>query len=138
MAVNAKGTWLCLKHEIPLMLENGGGAIVNCSSVASLIGVASHYGYTASKCAVDGLTRVAAMEFAAANIRVNAVCPGVVETEMVSALLDSSREMFTAFHPIGRLGKPNDIARAVVWLCSEEASFITGQVLPVDGGWTVH
>ena len=132
MAVNAKGTWLCLKNEIPLMIETGGGTIVNCSSVASLIGVPSHYGYTASKCAIDGLTRVAAMEFATSNIRVNAVCPGVIETEMVAPLLATSREQFTSLHPIGRIGKPNEeIARAVVWLCSDEASFITGQVLPL-------
>ncbi|MBN2528514.1 MAG: SDR family oxidoreductase [Deltaproteobacteria bacterium] len=137
MSVNAKGTWLCLKQEIPLMLESGGGAIVNCSSIASLVGIASHYAYTASKCAVDGLTRVSAVEFAKSGIRVNAVCPGVIETSMVAPLLQAAREEFTALHPVGRVGQPHEIAKTVLWLCSDESSFITGQILPVDGGWSV-
>lgn len=137
MSVNAKGTWLCLKYEIPLMLKHGGGAIVNASSVASLLGIAAHYGYTASKAAINAITRVAAIEFASSGVRVNAVCPGVIETPMVEDLINGpAREAFIAVHPIGRFGKPGEIAKTVVWLCSDEASFITGQILPIDGGWS--
>jgi NAD(P)-dependent dehydrogenase (short-subunit alcohol dehydrogenase family) len=136
--VNLKGVWLCLKYEIPAMLARGGGSIVNMSSAAGLIGAAGTAAYTASKHGVVGLTKVAALEYAKANVRVNAVCPSVIDnTVMIEQLKVVNPGVYNYLlgtHPIGRIGQPEEVAQAVVWLCSDEASFITGAALPVDGG----
>lgn len=135
--INLKGVWLGLKHEIPAMIETGGGAIVNTSSIAGL-SAAGTAPYAASKHGVVGLTRVAATEYAKEDIRVNAVCPGVIETEMVQRSEDDSSEQleqFVQMQPLGRMGTPEEIANAVTWLTSEEASFVTGNAFPVEGGF---
>ncbi|HHW10620.1 MAG TPA: SDR family oxidoreductase [Firmicutes bacterium] len=138
-AVNAKGVFLCMKYEIPLLIERGGGAIVNNASVAGLVGMAGSGAYVASKHAVIGLTKTAALDYVKSNIRVNAVCPGVVRTNMVEKFVGSNPEVeaqLMAMQPIGRMGKPEEIANAVVWLLSDKASFVTGHALAVDGGFT--
>ncbi len=140
VATNLKGVWLCLRREFEAMVRGGGGAIVNCSSVAGLIGLAGASAYVASKHGVIGLTRTAALEGAARRIRVNAVCPGAIDTPMLRRALGPpgpSWDAIVGLHPLGRIGKADEVAAAAVWLCSEEASFITGQALAVDGGWTV-
>lgn len=137
MNINVKGVWLSMKYEIPQMLKNGGGAIVNTSSVAGVIGFPQNSIYVASKHAVIGLTKSAALEYAKSGIRINAVAPGTIETEMVESVLDSNakiKEHLISMHPIGRIGKPEEIADAVVWLLSDKASFVTGHTLLVDGG----
>ena len=140
IAVNLTGVWLSMRCEIRQMLtQEWGGAIVNCSSVAGLAGIAGLPAYVASKHGVVGLTRTAALEFATRRIRVNAVCPGAIVTPMLERFMGSSdeaRQTVVANEPIGRLGSPDEIASAVLWLCSEGASFTTGQALAVDGGWT--
>lgn len=136
--INLKGVWLGLKHEIPAMIENGGGSIINTSSIAGLA-AAGPAPYTASKHGVIGLTRVAAAEYAQQDVRVNAVCPGVVGTEMVQRSEEESSEQLDQFvqrQPLGRMGTPEEIANAVRWLASEEASFVTGSAFPVEGGYT--
>jgi NAD(P)-dependent dehydrogenase (short-subunit alcohol dehydrogenase family) len=139
LAINLKGVWLCMKYELPAMLDGGGGAIVNCSSVAGLVGFPQLPAYVASKHGIVGLTRCAALEYATQGIRVNAVCPGVVHTAMVDRLLAEQPDLpLVAGEPIGRLGTPEEIADAVVWLCSARASFVTGQALAVDGGWVAQ
>jgi NAD(P)-dependent dehydrogenase (short-subunit alcohol dehydrogenase family) len=141
ISVNLKGAWLCLKYEIAQMLKQGGGAIVNLSSVAGLVGTAwGSPAYIASKHGIVGLTRVAALEYAAEGIRVNAVCPSWVETPMVRSVLEDPkrRAWATAGVPMGRPAKPEEIAEAVVWLCSDKASFVTGHALAVDGGWVAQ
>jgi NAD(P)-dependent dehydrogenase (short-subunit alcohol dehydrogenase family) len=136
--VNLKGVWLCLKYELPAMLARGGGSIVNMSSVAGLIGSVGTAAYTASKHGVVGLTKVAALEYAQAKVRVNVVCPSVIDkTVMIDQIKVVNPAIYTYLlgtHPIGRIGEPEEVAKAVVWLCSDEASFITGIALPVDGG----
>ena len=137
IAVNLKGTWLCLKYEIPAMLAGGGGAIVNMSSVAGLAGGRIGSAYYASKHGVVGLTKAAAFEYAAAGIRVNAVCPSWMRTSLTDPYMRDDPQLeaqIIASHPLGRLGTPEEVAAAVVWLCSDAASFITGHALPVDGG----
>lgn len=139
--INLKGVWLCMKHEIAQMLTQGGGAIVNTASAAGLIGIAGGSAYVASKHGVNGLTKTAALEYAKQGIRVNAVCPGVIRTPMVERGMVSNPQMMEAMvavEPIGRLGKPEEIAEAVVWLCSDAASFVTGLPMAVDGGWTAQ
>jgi NAD(P)-dependent dehydrogenase (short-subunit alcohol dehydrogenase family) len=140
MDINVKGVWLSLKHEIPAMLKTGGGAIVNNSSVAGLVGAATVPIYVASKHAVNGLTKSVALEYAKQNVRVNAVAPGAIETRMFRdfAAAPEVRRMMEGAHPMGRIGQPEEIASTVVWLCSDGASFITGQILPVDGGYTAQ
>jgi len=141
LSVNLKGTWLCLKHEIPLMLESGGGSIVNVASVAGMVGFAGMPAYVASKHGMNGLTKTAALDYATENIRVNAVCPGAIETPMIDRFTDGEaeqREQLEAMHPVGRMGTPDEVADAIIWLCSEEASFVTGHIMPIDGGLTAR
>jgi NAD(P)-dependent dehydrogenase (short-subunit alcohol dehydrogenase family) len=137
MNVNVKGVWLCMKYEIPEMIRNGGGAIVNTSSGAGVIGFPQMPIYIASKHAVLGLTKSAALEYAKSGIRINAVAPGGVETDMVERLTEHNkqwRETLRSMHPIGRNADPKEIANAVVWLLSDKASFVLGHTLLVDGG----
>ena len=136
--INLKGVWLCLKYEIRQMLkQGGGGAIVNMASIIGLIGSAGVAAYSASKHGVIGLTKTAALENAKSGIRINAVCPGFTETPMADRSLRAPavRKYVLSCHPIGRLGKPTEIAEAVVWMCSDRASFMTGQSLVLDGGF---
>jgi NAD(P)-dependent dehydrogenase (short-subunit alcohol dehydrogenase family) len=137
LAVNLKGVWLCMKYEIPVMLKQGSGAIVNTSSVAGLVGFQGLPAYVASKHGVAGLTKTAALEYAKSGIRVNAVCPGVINTPMVARLFSNQPhwgETVQAMEPVARMGKPEEVAEAVVWLCSDAASFVTGSAMAVDGG----
>jgi NAD(P)-dependent dehydrogenase (short-subunit alcohol dehydrogenase family) len=139
MNVNVKGVWLCMKHQIPVMLAQGGGAIVNTASVAGLIAAPKMGIYCATKHAVIGLTKTAAVEYGKKNIRVNAVCPAVIDTEMFrrANASDPKKGAFAqAMHPVGRIGKAEEIAAAVLYLCSDAAGFTTGIALPVDGGVT--
>lgn len=137
ISINLTGVWLCMKYEISQMLKQGGGAIVNTASDAGLLGVPQMPAYVASKHGVVGLTKTAALEYAKSGIRVNAVCPGVIKTPMVERITGQRAgraERMAAAEPVGRMGKPEEIAEAVVWLCSEAASFVTGLPMPVDGG----
>jgi NAD(P)-dependent dehydrogenase (short-subunit alcohol dehydrogenase family) len=141
MDINVKGVWLSMKYEIPRMLEQAGGAIVNCSSVAGVIGFPGIGIYAASKHAVIGLTKVAALEYSAQGIRINAVNPAVIDTEMVDRLADGmnmKKDDLTTFHPIGRIGRVEEVAEAVLWMCSDKASFVTGHSMIVDGGFTAR
>jgi NAD(P)-dependent dehydrogenase (short-subunit alcohol dehydrogenase family) len=140
-AVNVKGVWLCMRHEIPQMLEQGGGSIVNASSVGGLVGLPTGTTYAASKHAVAGMTRSAALDYAKAGIRINATAPGMIETPLMLRALDAlpnGRELIGAMHPVGRMGSPEEVAATVLWLCSEEAAFMTGAVVAVDGGLTAQ
>lgn len=136
--VNLSGVMYCMREEIAAMLEGGGGAIVNTASVNGLVGNPSQPGYVATKHGVIGLTRSAALRYAKEGIRVNAVCPGVVDTPMVEAIssIPQYRAAIEAMTPMGRMAQPEEIAGAVLWLCSEQASFVTGHPLVVDGGAT--
>ena len=138
ISINLKGAWLCLKYEIVQMLSQGGGSIVNTASGLGLVGLAMYPAYVASKHGVIGLTKTAALEYAKSGIRVNAVCPGVIQTPMIDRVLTRHpqlAELLTATEPVGRLGKPEEIAEAAVWLCSDAASFVTGHAMAVDGGY---
>lgn len=138
-AINVKGVYLSLKHEIPAMLKTGGGSIVNTSSVAGLIGMPGAGPYVASKHAVIGLTKNAALEYAKLGIRVNAVAPAAIETPMFDRFTETvPRDFLASLHPIGRVGKPEEIADAVLWLSSPQSSFVTGQTITVDGGFTAQ
>lgn len=141
IGVNLKGIWLCMKYEIPELLKQGKGAIVNCASVAGLIGFAGLPAYVASKHGVVGLTKTTALEYAKLGIRVNAVCPGVIQTPMIDRLTGKTKEaieQFTGLEPMGRFGLPEEIANAVVWMCSDEASFVTGHAMTADGGFVAQ
>lgn len=141
IAVNLTGVWLCMKYEIPRLLEQGGGAIVNTASGAGLIGVAGLSAYVASKHGVIGLTKTAALEYAKSGIRVNAVCPGLIQTPMVERLTADQPQLgeaLVAMEPVGRTGRPEEIAESVVWLCSDAASFVTGHAMSVDGGFVAQ
>lgn len=138
IAINLKGVWLCMKYQLPELLKQGSGSIVNCASIAGMIGYQDLPAYVASKHGIIGLTKTAALEFAKSGIRINAVCPGVIKTPMIDRLTGNNKEaenQYASMEPIGRLGRPEEIANAVVWLCSDEASFITGHAMAVDGGW---
>ena len=140
--INLKGVWLCLKYEIPRMLEQGGGAIVNTASAAGLVGSRRLAAYVASKHGVVGLTKAAALEYARDGIRVNAVCPGIIDTPMMDRLIAGRQDDYEATiptrQPVGRLGTPEEIAEAVAWLCSDAASLVTGIAMSVDGGFTAQ
>ncbi len=139
--INLKGVWLCMKNEIPHMLAQGGGAIVNIASVAGLIGFPLHAPYVAAKHGVLGLTKVASLEFAKQGLRVNTICPGTIMTPMLAqgfANNPENAQMAVNFTPMGRVGQPEELAAAAVWLCSAQASYITGVTLSVDGGWSQH
>ncbi len=141
ISINLKGVWLCMKSEIAQMLKQGGGAVVNTASGAGLVGLANMSAYVASKHGVVGLTKTAALEYAKAGIRVNAVCPGVIQTPMVARVTGRQpqlAEALVAAEPVGRVGQPEEIAEAVVWLCSEAASFVTGHAMAVDGGYVAQ
>lgn len=141
IAVNLRGIWACMKHELRHMREQQSGTIVNCSSIGGLIGLPGRASYHASKHGVIGLTRSAAVEYAPRGIRINAVCPGTIDTPMVSDMLktqaDAMKEILRE-QSIGRLGRADEIADAVLWLCGPGASFVIGQAIAVDGGFTVH
>jgi NAD(P)-dependent dehydrogenase (short-subunit alcohol dehydrogenase family) len=140
-AINLRGVWNCMKYELRQMRDQGSGAIVNCSSIGGLIGLPGRAMYHATKHGVIGLTRSAALEYAARGIRINAVCPGTIETPMVAEMLAKEPEAMKEImrdQPIGRLGRPEEIAAAVLWLCSSGASFVIGHALAVDGGFTAH
>jgi NAD(P)-dependent dehydrogenase (short-subunit alcohol dehydrogenase family) len=139
--INLRGVFLCLKHEIPLMLKQGGGAIVNTSSGAGVIGIKGGAAYTAAKHGVIGLTKSAALDYASQNIRVNAVCPGYIDTPMMGRFTggtEEGRAKVIAEEPVGRMGTPEEIAAAVLWLCSGAAAFVVGHALVIDGGQTVQ
>ena len=141
MAINLRGVWNCMKYELLQMREQGSSAIVNCSSLGGLVGIADRGVYHASKHGVLGLTKSAALEYAHRNIRINAICPGIIETPMVAGIMAKEEEAMKELMkevPIGRLGQPQEIADAVFWLCSPGASYIIGHALVVDGGYTIH
>ena len=140
LAVMLTGVYLCMKAEIPLMLERGGGAIVNTASGVGLVGYPRQAAYTASKHGVIGLTKVAALDYGARGVRVNAICPGTARTPMVARAIDhdpSIDDQLKALHPLGRIAEASEIAEAAVWLCTPAASFVLGVALPVDGGYVV-
>ena len=135
IAVNLKGVWLCLRHELPQMQSQGGGAIVNTGSIAGLVGLPTSSAYVAAKHGVLGLTKTAAIEYADAKIRVNAVCPGFIKTSMTEDTMRRRGEVILAQVPFHRMGDPQEIAEMVVWLCSDRASYVSGAAYNVDGGW---
>jgi NAD(P)-dependent dehydrogenase (short-subunit alcohol dehydrogenase family) len=140
-AINLRGIWASMKHELAHMRTQGSGAIVNCSSLGGLVGLPGRVAYHASKHGVIGLTRSAALEYAPRGIRINAICPGTIETPMVTQMMESGdldRDEAAANQPINRLGTAEEIAAAVLWLCSPGASFVVGVALPVDGGYTAR
>ena len=137
-AVNLRGIWTCMKHELLQMRKQGSGAIVNCSSLGGLVGLPGRAAYHASKHGVIGLTKSAALDYAAKGIRVNAVCPGCIDTPMGDGIDPAAMKAFLRDQPIGRMGQADEVAAAVLWLCSPGASFVLGVALPVDGGFTAH
>ncbi|MEV0615643.1 glucose 1-dehydrogenase [Nonomuraea sp. NPDC050404] len=140
-AVNLRGVWACMKHELGQMRTQGSGAIVNCSSLGGLVGIPSRASYHAAKHGVIGLTKSAALEYAPRGIRINAICPGTIDTPMVSDMIakgELDRTQAEADQPINRLGTADEIAQAVLWLCSPAASFVIGVALPVDGGYVAR
>ena len=140
LAVNLHSVFLCMKHELPLLVAQGGGVVVNTSSGAGVKGFKGQAAYAAAKHGVIGLTKSAALDYAGRKIRINAVCPGIIETPMMARFTggtDAGRELVIAQEPVGRMGKPEEIAAAVVWLCSDTAAFVVGHAMVIDGGQTV-
>ena len=138
IGINLKGIWLCMKHEIPLMLKQRKGAIVNIASIAGLVGFPGLPAYVSSKHAVVGLTKTTALEYAKEGIRVNAVCPGVIKTPMIDRTTGKDKAVekkYEDMEPVGRMGQPEEVAEAIIWLCSDASSFVTGHAMAVDGGW---
>lgn len=141
IGINLKGVWLCMKYEILQMLKQGKGVMVNNASIAGLVGFQNIPAYVASKHGVIGLTKNAALEYAKLGIRVNVVCPGVIKTPMIDRFTGKDKEVekqFENLEPVGRLGQPEEVAETVIWLCSDASSFITGDAIPVDGGWVAQ
>lgn len=141
LSINLKGVWLCMKYQIPQMLKQGHGSIINCSSIAGLIGFPGIPAYVASKHGVLGLTKNAALEYAKSNIRVNAICPGVIQTPMIDRFTqndEQTKAQMAASEPVGRMGQPEEVASAALWLSSDQSSFVTGHSLVVDGGWVAQ
>jgi NAD(P)-dependent dehydrogenase (short-subunit alcohol dehydrogenase family) len=141
MSINLRGVWSCMKFELRQMLRQESGAIVNCSSIGGLVGGARRGTYQASKHGVLGLTKSAALDYAARGIRINAICPGIIHTPMLDRMMTTQADALSAMLkdvPIGRLGRPEEIANAVLWLCSPGASFVVGHALTVDGGYTIR
>ncbi len=141
ISINLKGVWLCMKYEIAQMLKQGGGAIVNTSSVAGLVGFRGISAYVASKHGVAGLTKTASLEYAEAGIRINAVCPGFIRTPLLERFINHNPELeaqLVQLEPVGRIGTPEEVAEAVVWLSSDAASFVTGHTMAVDGGFVAQ
>jgi NAD(P)-dependent dehydrogenase (short-subunit alcohol dehydrogenase family) len=139
--INLKGAWLCMKYELPHMLQQGKGVIVNCSSIAGLVGFPGIAAYAASKHGLLGLTKTAALEYAQSGVRINAICPGVIKTPMIDRFIEknnTTEEAMASGEPIGRMGTPEEVAEGAVWLCSDAASFITGHPLVADGGWVAR
>jgi len=139
MDVNVKGVWLCMRSQIPALIQSGGGSIVNLASVAGLIGSPGGSIYAASKHAVIGLTKAAALEYARSNVRINAVCPSFIETPMVTAITEVSQKMAESTRkasPMKRLGRPEEVAELILWLCSSRSSFVNGVSYAIDGGLT--
>ena len=141
IGINLKGVWLCMKYEIPEMLKQGGGSIVNTASFLGLVGIQGVSAYCTSKGGVIQLTKTAALEYATKGIRINAVCPGVIRTPMlerVTSIKPEFEAIFASREPVGRIGTPEEVAEAVVWLCSDAASFVTGHSMVVDGGYVAQ
>jgi NAD(P)-dependent dehydrogenase (short-subunit alcohol dehydrogenase family) len=141
LATNVRGMFLSMKYELELMAAAGRGSIVNISSGAGLVGVPGYTGYAASKHAEIGLTRSAALDYAGRNVRVNAVCPGLVNTPLIAGMITENpalHQQLVAAHPLGRIAEPQEVADAVAWLCSDKSSYVTGIALPVDGGYTAR
>jgi len=136
IAVNLKSVWLCMKYEILQMQTQGGGSVVNTSSILGLVAFPNGIAYTAAKHGVIGLTKTAALEYAGDHIRVNAVCPGLIKTPMTAETQRERAEHITSRTPLGRFGEPEEIAEMVAWLCSDRASYVSGAAYAVDGGWT--
>ncbi|GAB1540279.1 hypothetical protein NUACC21_29480 [Scytonema sp. NUACC21] len=136
--VNLKGTWLCLKYQIGEMLKQGSGAVVNMASVGGFIGAAGYASYCAGKGGVIALTRAAAIEYVKSGIRINVVSPGAIKTGLMASVLPDILAQIIAGHSIGRNGKPEEVAEAVVWLCSDAAFFVTGHNMMIDGGYTAQ
>jgi NAD(P)-dependent dehydrogenase (short-subunit alcohol dehydrogenase family) len=138
LAVNLTGTWSCMRHQLPAMLNSGGGSIVNCASVAGLVGAFGFAAYVASKHGIVGLTKSAALEYVRQGVRVNALCPGTIDTPMNRGLDPALLQALLNDAPAGRLGSPDEVAGAVLWLCSEAGGFVNGQAIAIDGGWTTR
>jgi NAD(P)-dependent dehydrogenase (short-subunit alcohol dehydrogenase family) len=137
IGIDLTGVWSCMRHQIPALLRSGGGSIVNCASVAGVVGAPALSAYVAAKHGVIGLTKAAALEYARQGIRVNAVCPGMIETPMQASLAPELKEQLIAMSPMGRYGQPEEIASMVLAIC-ENGSFVTGQAIVVDGGWVAQ